>query len=53
MNVVYGCEDRLTNTRVYYLESVTAELAVKYKALNTLILKDLLFHPHSAEKAGM
>lgn len=44
MNVVYGREDRL--------ESVTAELAVKYKALNTLMLKDLLFHPHSAEKAG-
>ena len=29
-----------------------AELAVKYKDLNTLILKDLLFYPYRAEKAG-
>lgn len=31
---------------------MTVKLAVKYKDLNTLTVKDLLFHPHSAEKPG-
>lgn len=50
--VVHGCEDRLVNTGLYQLESVTAKLAVKYKDLSTHRVKDLLFHPQSAEKPG-